>query len=165
MDPKHEATSIHDQAAIIESLLPRLMRAVFRAPHDPLHDLPLGQLKVLRVLSEGSKTPSDIASELKISLSSVTQIVTRLEESGFVARSADSVDKRVKHIRLSDTGAQMMKERKRVRMNQLMAILETLSPEDRASTISAIQKMIEAGNAVHGADDASVDIFTAMESP
>ena len=165
MDPKPEATSIHEQAAAIESLLPRLMRAVFRAPHDPMHDLPLGQLKMMRVLSEGSKTPSDIASELKISLSSVTQIVTRLEESGLVERSADSQDKRVKHIRLSAFGEETMRERKRVRVGQLMAILETLTPEDRAVTIAALQKMIEAGNAFHGTAESPADIFTAMESP
>src|SRR5207244_9136663 len=97
--------ALQEQAAQLESLLPRLMRTLFtlEAEH-PVTELPLAQLRVCSILYTGPRTLSALGDELAISVSAVTQIADRLERAGLVERVAAPDDRRMKHLRLTSRG-------------------------------------------------------------
>ena len=67
-----------EQAADLTDLLPRLMRAMFTLDDsDPTMELPVAQLRVCTLLDPGPRTISDLAKELGITVSAVTQLADR----------------------------------------------------------------------------------------
>ncbi len=136
--------TLEERAEKLEALLPRVMRALYCShDDDPLNEIPLAQLRVIRVLYTGGRTISELATELSHSVSSATQIVHRLEESGMVERSKGE-DKRVRHLALTAEGRRLMDERKQRRVKRAISILMEMSSEDQRGVIEGLEKLIEA---------------------
>jgi DNA-binding MarR family transcriptional regulator len=80
-------------AAKLEALIPRAMTVLFRgAEEDPLRHLPLGQIRLLRALSTGTRSASELIRELGLSASSLTQMASRLVANGLVSKELDVHD-------------------------------------------------------------------------
>ena len=136
------------QAAQLQDLMPRLVRRLFGLePGDPAMELPVAQLRVCAILSDGSRTVSCLARELSISASATTQIADRLESAGFVERVAELRDRRVRRLRLTDRGAKMMRARRQRRVRQAAAVLAELSPTRREAALRALRDLLEASDA------------------
>ena len=134
------------QAAKLESLLPKLMRRLFTLdPNHPANDLPLAQLKVCTILQAGPRTVSAIGEELSISVSAATQIADRLERAGFVERIAEPDDRRMRKLRLTAHGADVMLSRREARIQSAAAALEQLPPSARDEVLDALQVLLDAG--------------------
>lgn len=135
-----------NQAAALESLLPKLMRRLFTLdPSHPANDLPLAQLKVCTILQAGPRTVSAIGEELGISVSAATQIADRLERAGYVERIAEPDDRRMKKVRLTTDGAEVMRSRREARIESAAAALEQIPPAARAEVLHALQVLLDAG--------------------
>ncbi|TPG35241.1 MarR family transcriptional regulator [Mycobacterium hodleri] len=83
-----------------------------------------------RVCREGPLRLTTLAAKEGISQPSMTQLITRLERDGLVARLADPEDGRAALIGVTDHGRDVIDERRRVRRERLTELLETLTPEE-----------------------------------
>ena len=109
----------------LETLFPRVWRKVFPTiEQDPLGALPVAQLRVVRVLNEGSKTVSELAAELQMSVSAVTPVLGRLEEKGIVVRQVAGEDRRRRVLELSADAREAFAERKACRVQRLAQYAE-----------------------------------------
>lgn len=149
----------NERALKLESALPRLMRAMYRPNgDDPLSELPVAQLRVVRLLFTESKTHSAVGDELGISLSAVTQMANRLEQIGLIERIEDQNDRRVKFLRLTPTCKEVMTQRQQRRVARIKEVLATLQDDEQAVIIDSIEKLVAAsrGNVAQDRDSAGV---------
>ena len=105
---------------------------------DPLADLPLAQLRLLRALGRGFQTPSALADYLSTSVSAVTQIANRLEAAKLIEREEDPNDRRVRRLLLSRKGAKLIKHRSALRVDGAERLLASLSCEEREAVMNGI---------------------------
>jgi DNA-binding MarR family transcriptional regulator len=68
----------------------------------------------------------------------MTQLISRLEESGLVRREASPEDGRVVLVVITDEGRAVLARRRSVRSNGMAAIIAQLSPEHRAALAIAL---------------------------
>lgn len=109
----------------LETLFPRVWRKVFPSvEEDPLGALPVAQLRIVRVLNEGSKTVSELATELQMSLSAVTHVLGRLEEKGIVLRQVAGEDRRRRVLELSPEAREAFALRKSCRVERLSQLAQ-----------------------------------------
>src|SRR3954447_1189701 len=112
----------------------RRMRAE-RAPTD----LSLGQWAALRTLeSHGPMTPSELAAHEKVQPPSVTKILARLEEHGYVTRTPDPVDRRQVVVAASPDGRALLADDRRRKDRWLSQRLTTLDASERAALGAAL---------------------------
>jgi DNA-binding MarR family transcriptional regulator len=68
----------------------------------------------------------------------MTQLISRLEESGLVRREASQEDGRVVLVVITDEGRAVLARRRLVRTGRLAGIIAQLGPEHRAALASAL---------------------------
>lgn len=68
----------------------------------------------------------------------MTQLISRLEESGLVRRKASQEDGRVVLVAITDEGRAMLARRRSVRTARLAGIIAQLSPEHHAALADAL---------------------------
>jgi DNA-binding MarR family transcriptional regulator len=165
-DPYGQAargTEVAEQAAELECLLPKLMRRLFALQDSPqpVAELPLAQLRLCTILQAGPRPMSILADELSISVSAVTQIADRLERAGLVERIPDADDRRSRLLRLTGSGAELMRARRARRVDHLAEILQRLEPCERKEAIRSLHALLRV-SAVASAqiDD---DVHTLLE--
>ena len=67
-------TETEEHAIALERILPEIARRLFTLVDSPVDELPNTQRKVCFVLLDGRRTISQIAEELRISVSAATQV-------------------------------------------------------------------------------------------
>lgn len=124
--------TLHDQAVLLEQLLPSMLRKLFTLqPDHPVADMPVAQLRVCTILQSGPRTVSAISAELGISVSATTQIADRMEKVGLVERLPGIGDRRTKILQLAPIGVEMMRARRETRVQRAEEALAQLPPEHR----------------------------------
>jgi DNA-binding MarR family transcriptional regulator len=68
----------------------------------------------------------------------MTQLISRLEESGLVHREASAEDGRVVLVVITDEGRAVLARRRSVRSDRMAAIIAQLGPEHRAALAIAL---------------------------
>jgi DNA-binding MarR family transcriptional regulator len=68
----------------------------------------------------------------------MTQLISRLEESGLVRREASAEDGRVVLVAITDEGRAVLARRRSVRSDRMAAIIAQLGPEHRAALAIAL---------------------------
>lgn len=109
----------------------QLFRTVSDAFTDQV-DIPRGQAMVLCVVAKHEgMTQTEIADELSVQGATVTNMLQRLEEAGFVMRRRDAEDNRLVRVYLTEEGLQ--KERSLVEQFRHMQelIFRDISEEER----------------------------------
>ena len=134
---------VSKEGEIVAGLLLSVMRQLF-AIDDAAAELPLAQMRVCAVLYQGAKSMSVITRELGVSHSAVTQITDRLERSGLVARVAEGNDRRVRCLRLTDRGEEIMQLRETARIERISAVLEHLPSQAKQDLRNALQTLLKA---------------------
>src|SRR3954452_12862641 len=97
---------------------------------DSMMDLPLRQLKVCLTLYQHSRSMSEIGRELKLSPSAITQVSDRLERRGLIERVFQDEDRRVRKLRLTRKGQQLIRRREKEQLARIDSALETLSEDE-----------------------------------
>jgi DNA-binding MarR family transcriptional regulator len=137
-------------AQSLTGLLPRLMRGLSSSDQSSrrekylTEELPLAQLRVCGVLSDGPRAMSVLSRELGMSLSALTQIANRLERSALVKRTAAEDDRRVRCLQLTSRGERMMRKRRDARLHNSVAVLEQLSAPERVLVLAAMETLVSA---------------------
>jgi DNA-binding MarR family transcriptional regulator len=122
------------------------MRELFAPPPEesPLWDLPLPQLRAMRILSHrGDRTMRDVAGCLGVAMSTATQIADRLERIGMVERRPDTTDRRVVRLALTGAGREAMAEHACRRDGRITAAMEWLDAEEQQAVLTGL-RLLEA---------------------
>ncbi|HEU5034769.1 MAG TPA: MarR family transcriptional regulator [Mycobacteriales bacterium] len=102
-------------------------------------DLSLGQWAALRSLdSHGPMTPTELAAHEKVQPPSMTKIVARLEEHGYVTRTPDPVDRRQVVVAASKAGRALLADDRRRKDRWLSQRMRGLAPDDLAALAAAL---------------------------
>jgi DNA-binding MarR family transcriptional regulator len=147
--------SQEDLLAIAEEvagLMPRLARGLTSAEKDPADNLPLAQLRLCGILSEGPRPMSALSRELGVSHSALTQIADRLERASLVKRVAEANDRRIRCLQLTARGEKMMRRRREARVRRTLAVLEHLASPQRETVRTSLAILANACAAVHAAE-------------
>lgn len=151
-----------DRAARLESLFPRVLRTMFKpVANDPLVDLPVGQMRMMRLLATRSWTPSGLGDELGLSVSAVTQMANRLDAIGLVTRTEDPMDRRVKHLSLTPRGSELMTKRQDRRVHHLVSVLSCIPDARQIEIIEAMEELLDAS--VRASESIDNSILTEAE--
>ena len=131
-------TVSREQAAAFVRLFPRCCQLTVGS-NDPTAELPLGQLRVCRVLTGGLQSISAISRELGVSLMAITQIADRLERARLVRRLTEDNDRRVRCLQLTARGEKLLRLHDEDRVRRMAA----------ASTVDSRRKGTGRGRARH----------------
>ena len=120
-------------ASLAAGLRMVVMRLARRLRQQAEGDVTASQLSALSTVERlGPLTLGELASAEQIQPPSMTKIVSRLEEHGFVIREADAKDRRIARVRISDDGRRYV-ARSRTRRNAYLAErLRRFDAEERA---------------------------------
>lgn len=148
----------------MEGLLPRVLRTLFKPdPHDPLVELPVGQMRMMRLLMLKAWTPSSLGEELSLSVSAVTQMANRLDSIGFVERIEDPGDRRVKHLTLTKLGRELMVRRQERRVQRLESVLAHMPDIRQIEFIALLEELQEASSLASEFADNSIFMEAEVE--
>ena len=126
-----------DDDLIITHLVPRaslLARLLLR-----LSDVEIGRSEagVLSTLSRGPLRITDLAEQEGLAQPTMTLLVKRLEERGWVARERDASDGRAVLVSLSDAGATAVQDIRAGYRAVLQRHLDAMSPDEVAALTTA----------------------------
>ena len=117
-------------SAIISPLRRSLLRAARTAEHLP--DIPDAQVEVLRALPVGTvRSPAEIAEELTLSRTTVSNLLGTMETAGLVTRETDPHDRRRVAVRASARAASLLDRFDQASATLLAEAIEALPDDDR----------------------------------
>jgi DNA-binding MarR family transcriptional regulator len=108
------------------------------------HDLSITQVKVLFALDRrGPQTPGAIARELPLSPAATSRACDGLHRLGFVERSEDEHDRRVRHLALTAAGAGFVDRLRRTRTDLIERVSALLDADEQARLAAALAPLVE----------------------
>lgn len=123
--------STHDLSTALRIAVARLSRRLRAEKEDD--ELSDSQTAILAYLvREGSGTIGRLSEYERVTPPSMNRTVNRLEEAGYVERTADQTDGRKVVVVPTERGVELVAETRRRRDAWLHQRLRTLSPEQRA---------------------------------
>jgi DNA-binding MarR family transcriptional regulator len=131
----------------LETFLGRLHCAAQHAGLDTFvaADLSLSQLRSLLVLAQRSTAVPihELAATLGLSVASAGRNVDQLVRVGLVDRSEDESDRRIKRIRLTASGRDLVAGFRARRRNYALGVVRSLGAEDRDRVLTALRSVNE----------------------
>ena len=114
-------------------------------------DLTMQQWKALVVVAEkNGATHGQIAKALGVGLSTITGIVDRLVDQGFVERREDPDDRRVTRVLPTPDGARLVNDLLRYRNELLTALLARLDADQLRTVETAFDYLLSASESLAG---------------
>lgn len=138
-----------------------LAAAVIRSVTHPRR-ISLTSVSTLSALGRlGPQRITELAALQSVAQPSMTAVIGALEQSGYVARTADPTDRRASLISLTAAGEEFLAERRRAGAARITALARQLPPEDAAALAAAVPALIRL-RALE--EDASADQNPAQEA-
>lgn len=110
-------------------------------------DLTFTQLKALCVLESDDdgegRSVKALAESLGVSLPAMSRAVDGLFERGFVRREEDTVDRRMKRVRLTDAGRAAPLALNEARLSALHELMDSLDDEQAEALARALELILE----------------------
>lgn len=135
-------SDLEEAAVRIEWLMPKALQHLFGAADDPLAGLPISQVRLLRAVADGPVTHSRLVRLLGLSPGGVSQVVRKSAEAGLVEELNDPEDRRVKHVRLTARGHDLLRERSIMRSHAAVEVLSLLPPAVVAQLQNALEQIV-----------------------
>jgi DNA-binding MarR family transcriptional regulator len=128
-----EVTSSVRPAELATRLRFAVMRLSRRLRQHTGSDITQSQLAALAtVVNDGPLALRDLAAAERVQPPTITRIVESLTEAGFVARTQDTVDRRVAWVEATKDGRALVEQIRRRRDTYLARRLRTFEPEELA---------------------------------
>lgn len=99
------------------------------------------QARMLRVLSDGAPTMSELAAQLALDRSSTSGLVDRALGRGLVRRVPSQLDRRAIRVRLTGRGRELASDIAALVTEELTAMCERLSDADRSVLTAALAQL------------------------
>ncbi|WP_245204689.1 MarR family winged helix-turn-helix transcriptional regulator [Kitasatospora sp. RG8] len=117
--------------------LRRALRSSIRTDY-PWESLPMAQVELLQSLAAAPLRVGELAARQRLAPNTVSGLVGKLLEAGFVDRQADPGDRRTARIALTPAGRRQLDDWQRAHERRIAAALGTLSPADREAVMLAL---------------------------
>lgn len=98
-------------------------------------------IALIMLKQRGQSTTSQLATDMGIPLSTVTNISQRLSRRGFIKRERDITDKRVILLKLNTTGEELARQVLEIMNSAIQKIKEGLTPEELEQFIMLLLKV------------------------
>lgn len=135
----------------VETVLRCYPRIYFACHTRHVRDLESGtvlsahQASVLDHLDDVEPTGmAELAKHMGVTASTMSLTVDRLERGGYVVRTPGATDRRRVELRLTDAGVGIKRQQKVLEPERVAAMLDRLSPEDRAAALRGLELLAEA---------------------
>ena len=126
------------------------LRRIFKAIQDYSQDVhgKFGitgpQLWALKTISEsGNLHLGELSKKMYLHPSTITGVVDRLENKGFVMRERDRVDRRVVNVRLTPAGESLIKTAPSPVQGKMIHGLNKLNEKDLGRIYESVKKLVE----------------------
>lgn len=107
------------------------------------------QASILSHLDTAEPTSvSELAGHMGVTVSTMSLSVKRLEEAGYIRRSADPRDGRVVQLRLTEAGDRLRRAQRVLDPGRVAELLARLSPERRRAGLAGLEVLAEAADAL-----------------
>ena len=136
-DARSDRSDVARLSGLISPLRRGLLRAARNAEHLP--DIPDAQVDVLRALhADTARSPADIAEELSLSRTTVSNLLRTMEAAGLVTREADPLDGRRVEVRASARATGLLRRFDDASAALLAEAVDALPPAERAALGAAL---------------------------
>jgi DNA-binding MarR family transcriptional regulator len=114
----------------------RVITAQFR------NDLSISELHVLREIGLGdTKTMTQVANGLKISVGALTTAMNKLEKKGYVTRTRDIGDRRIVNLCLTESGREAFGIHEAFHKKMIEAAISKLTVKERAVLLKTLSQL------------------------
>ncbi|GAA2748552.1 hypothetical protein GCM10010440_49370 [Kitasatospora cinereorecta] len=117
--------------------LRRALRSSIRTDY-PWESLPMAQVELLQTLAAEPLRVGELAARQRLAPNTVSGLIGKLLDAGFVDRQPDPGDRRTARIALTDAGHQQLRDWQRAHERRLADALESLAPGDRDAVMRAL---------------------------
>lgn len=100
-------------------------------------------IALIMLKQRGQSTTSQLATDMGIPLSTVTNISQRLSRRGFIKRERDITDKRVILLKLNSTGEELSRQVLEIMNSVIQKIKDGLTPEELEQFIILLLKVVK----------------------
>ncbi|WP_051941071.1 MarR family winged helix-turn-helix transcriptional regulator [Phaeacidiphilus oryzae] len=128
------------QAARLTDVVTRLRRALRSSIRTdyPWESLPMAQVELLQTLAAGPLRVGELATRQRLAPNTVSGLIGKLLEAGFVDRQNDPGDRRTARIALTPAGERQLADWQQAHERRLAGALDTLAAADREAVVRAI---------------------------
>jgi DNA-binding MarR family transcriptional regulator len=108
-------------------------------------DVTLTQVKLMHVLDrpEADRTLKDLAEEMSFSLAGASRSIDALHQRGLVERREDEHDRRMKRVRITDEGRELLRRLNEMRVALLEQFVETIPETERRQLLDVLSPIVE----------------------
>jgi DNA-binding MarR family transcriptional regulator len=117
--------------------LRRALRSSIRTEY-PWESLPMAQVELLQTLAMEPLRVGELAARQRLAPNTVSGLIGKLLDSGFVDRQPDPGDRRTARIALTEAGHRQLADWQRAHERRMATALAAISPEDSAAIINAL---------------------------
>ncbi len=146
--------SIDNQAHVVEGLLDSLVMLGNKQMTEKLtqYDLTVAQyLSMLALSNKGSEcSMSELADRIQQSSATMTGIIDRLVEKGWVIRRRSDEDRRAVYVALTSNGHNLLRRVTSERRQNINDTLLKMTPEDIEQLIQLLKRYMSAAGLVPG---------------
>ncbi|MFI5047125.1 MAG: MarR family transcriptional regulator [Acidimicrobiia bacterium] len=137
--PEPPSDTIAGLAARLRLAVARVHRRARQEGITDGDDLTASRLAALATVEKhGPLTLGELAAIEQVQPPSMTRIVGRLEEQGFVTREVDTADRRVARVQIAPAGAEVLAITRTRRTAFLSQRIERLTDDERATLAAAL---------------------------
>lgn len=107
-------------------------------------ELSFSQMKGLHFIfnSDDDLSVKKLGEQLGLSLAAMSRAADELVQRGLVDRTEDPEDRRIKRLRLTPGGADLVQKMREVRMAGFQEFVSTLSPKERTLLTKALEPIL-----------------------
>ncbi|CUH93395.1 MarR family winged helix-turn-helix transcriptional regulator [Herbinix luporum] len=105
-------------------------------------DLSITEIHTLEAVGlYGSKTMSEIAAALEITMGTLTTAIDKLIKKGYVERSRSQIDRRIVNVSLTNKGKLAYRIHEKFHLDMVKAIMNDFTSEEEEVLLCALQKL------------------------
>lgn len=134
---------VKDLLSITPLIRRSIQRKVVRTAFAQIEeDITLPHLEIMKILQEeGTKYIAEIGERLQIPKPQMTHLIDRLEKLEIATRQADTTDRRMSNIMLTDKGRRIIEELDQVINESIKAKLSYLTEEELQELSVSLKKL------------------------
>jgi DNA-binding MarR family transcriptional regulator len=125
-------------AYLFSNSTPDFFRALSEA------DVTLTQVKLMHVLDkpDADHTLKDLAEEMSFSLAGASRSIDALHQRGLVERREDEHDRRMKRVRITAEGQELLRRLNEMRVSLLAQFVQTIPDAQRRQLLDALSPIV-----------------------
>ena len=135
-----EAAHAIERARLLTDVVTRLRRALRSSIRTdyPWESLPMAQIELLQTLAAAPLRVGELAARQRLAPNTVSGLISKLLEAGFVDRQADPGDRRTARIALTENGYRQLEDWQRAHERRIADALGSISPAERDAVMAAL---------------------------